>query len=276
MFPDLSDAVTAAGINPAEPLPQIADGRVRRFSVEGDRPRVRNGWLQIFDNGDGTRGASFGDWKRGIRGTWHSGKPHRELTAAEKRAYAEKMAEDRRRLAEAEERRHRQAAEKARHLWRKAQPAPQDHPYLANKKIHPHGLRQLAGALVVPIRDSEGALTSLQFIDGSGQKRFLSGGRIAGCYASIGQPPHDDSPLLIAEGYATAATLHEATGHPVAIAFSAGNLRPVACALAAKYPRARIIICADADPVGRKAAQEAAAAVGGTWIEPDFSESETP
>ena len=80
--------------------------------------------------------------------------------------------------------------------------------------------------------------------------------------------------LLLAEGYATAATLHEATGHPCACAFFAGNLKPVTLALRAKYPKIQIIVCADADPVGRAAAAEAAAAVNGTWIEPDFTESE--
>ena len=53
--------------------------------------------------------------------------------------------------------------------------------------------------------------------------------------------------ILIAEGYATAATLHEITGHAVACAFTASNLMPVAEALRKKYPDAVLIIRADDD-----------------------------
>ena len=53
--------------------------------------------------------------------------------------------------------------------------------------------------------------------------------------------------LLIAEGYATAASLHLATGLPVAVAFTAGNIAPVAAELHKRYPRSRLLICADDD-----------------------------
>ena len=78
------------------------------------------------------------------------------------------------------------------------------------------------------------ALHSLQFISREGDKRFLIGGRVSGCYFPIGKP---DGALCIAEGYATGASIHEATGTAVAVAFNAGNLLPVASALRAKFPR---------------------------------------
>jgi putative DNA primase/helicase len=68
-------------------------------------------------------------------------------------------------------------------------------------------------------------LHSLQFIGPEGDKRFLSGGRVSGCYLLIGKP---DVTLCIAEGYATGASIHEAAGCAVAVAFNAGNLLPVA------------------------------------------------
>lgn len=267
----LNDAIHAAGICPAEQVPMIADGRVHRFKREGDKARERSCWVKIFDNGDGTHGASFGD-HHGNNGKWFSGRPHRELTAEEKRAYAQKMAEGRARLAAEEARHQRKAAEKAAHLWRKAQPADPGHDYLQKKNIQPHGLRQLAGSLAIPVRDSAGTLTSLQFIGADGSKRFLSAGRIKGCYWGCGSPPKPGEPLLIGEGVATTATLHEATGYAAAAAFSAGNLEPVALALREKFPQAKILVCADADPVGRETAAAAAAAVNGLWIEPDFQE----
>jgi putative DNA primase/helicase len=66
-------------------------------------------------------------------------------------------------------------------------------------------------------------------------------------------------------------SLHEATRFPVAASMSAGNLKPVALALHEKFPTVKVFVCCDADPVGRAKAQEAAEAVDGMMIEPDFN-----
>lgn len=271
MFNDLKSTMSAAGVNPAN-APLIADGKLRRFRLPEDRPQSKNGYIILFDNGDGSYGASFGSWKHDIRETWFSGKPHRELTPEERRDYLQRMAEQRRRQAEERQQRHTVAAEKARRLWKKARPALPDHPYLTRKQVQPHNIKHLGDSLVVPVRHASGELTGLQFIDRDGGKKFLSGTAVAGAYHVIGSVP--GKVLLLAEGFATASTLFEATGHPCAIAFFAGNLKPVALVLRSKYPKVHIIVCADADPVGRRAAAQAAAAIGGHWIEPDFSESE--
>src|SRR5207245_3089352 len=97
------------------------------------------------------------------------------------------------------------------------------------------------GAPVIPLRDSAGELHSLEFITPTGEKRYLRDGRVSGCYFAIGKP---DGTLVIAEGFATAASLYEATGHAVACAFNAGNLAPVARALRAKLANTRISIAA--------------------------------
>jgi len=273
MFDDLKAAMSAAGIGP-DNVPMIPDGRLRRFRLPEDSPKSKNGYITLFDNGDGTYGASFGSWKHGIKETWFSGRPRRELTQEERRAYAQKMAAARAKQAEEQHQRHAAAADKARRLWRQAQPADVDHPYLVKKHVQPHNLKQMNDSLLVPVRTAAGELAGLQFIDGDGNKKFLSGTAVAGAYHAIG--PQPERVLLLAEGFATAATLHEATGHPCICAFFAGNLKPVALELREKYPTVQIIICADADPVGRTAAAEAANAVNGTWTEPDFSESEQP
>ena len=108
-------------------------------------------------------------------------------------------------------------------------------------------------------------LHTLQFISADGTKRFLTGGRFAGCYYAIGKPV--DS-LLIAEGYATAATLYEATGRAVTACFSCGNMEAVARALRHKFPKLKLILCADNDLAtkgnpGLTNAWQAARAVGG-------------
>ncbi|NJR40975.1 MAG: hypothetical protein HC781_21710, partial [Leptolyngbyaceae cyanobacterium CSU_1_4] len=66
-----------------------------------------------------------------------------------------------------------------------------------------------------------------QRIAESGEKKFLYGGRKSGLWHWVGTPPTDQAapaPLLIAEGYATAASVYEATGYPCAVAFDCGNL----------------------------------------------------
>ena len=157
--------------------------------------------------------------------------------------------------------------------WEAAKPAPDSHPYLARKGVQAHGLRVDAdGRLLVPVRDRAGELQSLQYINADGEKRFLPGGRVSGGHFAIGKV---SGTVCVAEGFATAATIHEATGHPVAVAFNCGNLEAVARALREKLPKARLILCADDDAwtdgnPGLTKATEAARAVGGLLAVPDF------
>ncbi len=83
--------------------------------------------------------------------------------------------------------------------------------------------------------------------------------------------------VLLCEGFATGATLHQITTLPVAIAFDAGNLLPVALVLRRRYRAARILVCADddfatRDNPGIAAASAAALAVGGAWLAPVFAD----
>ena len=167
------------------------------------------------------------------------------------------------------------AAIKATSIWQASKPAPDDHPYLVRKGIKAHGARFHNGALVIPLRDGT-ALHSLQFIGKDGSKRFLTDGRVKGCYTSIGTTK-DATVICIVEGFATGATIHESTGHPVAVALNAGNLGAVAMAIRAKYPDMPIIVCADDDTAtignpGLSKANLAASAVGGRLAIPAFGE----
>ena len=115
-----------------------------------------------------------------------------------------------------------------------------------------------------------GGFMTVQLADG--RKTFLTGGRKRGCYYAIGRPV---DALCIAEGYATAASIHEATGQATACAFDAGNLEPVARALRGKFPRSRITVCADNDSgtpgnPGVRYAEAAARAVRGFLAVPLF------
>lgn len=256
---EFTAAMTAAGIMP--PASLVADGKIHRFPTNGRRDDDA-GWY-VLHGGDPAVGV-FGDWRTSFKQTWCSRNPD-TMTKQERTAYRERMAAIQRTREEEERRRHAEAAERARQIWEAAQPAPDDHPYLVAKRIMSHGLRVTAdGALIVPVCNAGGHTVSLQFIAPDGGKRFLRDGATSGgCYA-IGDP-HTPGPVCIAEGYATAAAIHEATGYPVIVAFSASNVVPVAKLWRAKYSDATILLCGDNDAsgVGQAKAQEAADVVKG-------------
>ncbi len=172
-----------------------------------------------------------------------------------------------------EARRRAEAKSRAAIIWKIARPV-ELHPYLAKKRVKAHRIRQYKGCLVIPLRNTAGFIRSLQFIDGEGRKRFLSGGAISGNYHSIGKY---EGTLCIGEGYATCATVHEATGHATAVSFFSNNLKPVAIGLRRKFPDAKIIVCADNDRFtpgnpGVTKACEAARAVQGLLAVPRFDD----
>ncbi len=135
----------------------------------------------------------------------------------------------------------------AKNIWKQARKASSNHQYLKAKGIKAYGLKQTTrDTLIIPLRIG-GELHSLQFISPNGTKRFLKGGQVKGCYHSIGNLNNNPSILCIAEGYATGATIYEATGYPVAITFSAGNLLHVAKKMRSIFPNFCLVLCADND-----------------------------
>jgi putative DNA primase/helicase len=269
---DPSEAISTAcaeiGTTPPPTAKIRYDGTIFRWHCPiNDKPGDENAWGKACDNGDSFAG-TVGHWKTGIKRNWSS-HSRKEFTTAERAEYARRMAVAREKEQADRQQRHAEARTKAARIWRRSRPAPPDHPYLQSKGVAVHGIRQHSDGLVIPLRKADGTMTGLQFVT-LDSKKFLSGSEITGAYHAIGGKPTDS--ILIAEGYATAATIFEATGQPTACAFNAGNLTPVALAIRDKFPSITIIIAADADPVGIRSAEAAAAAVGGTVVIPDFSE----
>lgn len=268
MSASILDVMASHGLVPHKALDLLPDGRLRRFRVAGDKAGSANGWVVWH----GEAGA-FGSWRTGESHGWREATT-KPMTPAERSALAQKLAQMRAARAEAQAQVHSEAATKAARLWGRARPATNAHPYLTAKRVHAIGVRQLRDMLLIPARDVHGGLHTLQFIGADGTKRFLTGGRIVGCYCAIGRPV--DS-LLLCEGYATGATLHQATGQAVAVAFNCGNLQPVAVALRSKFPALKLIVCADNDAAtpgnpGVTHAKAAARAVGGFLAVPAFGE----
>ena len=223
---EFHNAIISHGWNPGS---IYSDGEIHRFDI--DRRRDKAGWYWFI----GKAGA-YGSWK-GEKYDWTlNGETWDVAKKTEFKAKMQAVEKDR---ATAKQK----AKKRAEFIWQKATEADQKHPYLLTKGVKPHGILQYKGALVVPARNADGAIESIQFISGTGDKRFLKDGHIQGNYFEI---PGTDQRILC-EGYATGASIHEATDATGIIAFNAGNLKSVAEKIRAKYPGRSLVICADND-----------------------------
>jgi putative DNA primase/helicase len=263
------EVMKSAGLTPPN---LIEPEKLYRFSGADKSADNKSGWCKLFAD---ETGGVYGDWSQDLSASWQA-KRSTPYTQAESEALNLQIAKSKALAEEDKREKQLEAAKGAESLWRDAQPATNDHAYLVRKGIKAHGAKKHRGDLVIPVR--EGAATrSLQFIGDDGTKRFLPDGRVKGCYFSIGNTK-DAAALCIAEGFATGATIHEATGYPVAVAFNAGNLKAVALAMRAKLPDMTLIVCADDDyktdgNPGLKKATDAAIAVNGKLAIPDFGEN---
>lgn len=209
---------------------------------------------------------------------------HEEIEARKKKREAEERAE-----AERKAKSRAEAAQKAADIWESASEIDgDDHPYLKRKGVQSFGLRLgvwkgQANTLLVPVRNIDGQLTSLQAIfsqrsELNGKdKDFIFGGQMRGCFHLIGNKPTGANPIIIVcEGYATGASIHMSTGYAVAVAYHDGNLRNVASHMRQAYGRATIIVAADNDAwtdgnPGVHYARQAATSTGSLLVVPKFS-----
>ena len=122
------------------------------------------------------------------------------------------------------------------------------------------GVTFRAGDVVVPLYDDTGALVNLQLISSDGLKRTLKGGAVKGACHTIEGKKQAGKRLWIAEGYATALTMHHLTGETVMVALSSVNLLSLASLVRQKYPACQIVIAADRDLSGDGQSKAAAAA----------------
>ena len=258
-------AIEAAGLTP--PTETVDDGVIHRFSTNG-KPSSKNGWYMLHT--DGIAAGAFGDWREGFTQNWCS-KSDTSMTDAERLANRERIKTMQRQREDDLARRQQSSAADALKRWTAARPCTQ-HDYLTRKGIQPHGAKMEGEKLLIPMRDTAGTVHSLQTIAPDGTKMFMSGGRVKGCYFGIGKPK---GALIVCEGFATGASIHECTGHAVAVAFNSGNLEAVAVALRTKFPTLKIIIAADDDHQtpgnpGMTKAAAAAKATGAALAVPVF------
>lgn len=267
----LIDAMRAAGLEPPDEIHM--DGKIHRFKSgtkgspgHGDKP----GWYLVF--GDGIPAGRFGCWRAGMEVTWRAD-VGRKLSQAEEISHARRLSEAKALRDAALERQHQVASDTVEKIWTTANSASAEHPYLAKKGISVHGARITGdGRLMVPLYDQDGSLASLQYIDHEGGKLYHPGGQTGGKFWMLGTTDEPGT-LYVAEGFATAATIHETTDRPVVVAYSASNLVPVTGTLREIYGATQdIVIVADNDKsgVGQRYAEQASAKYGARMVIPSI------
>lgn len=207
---EFHEALIAAGL--VLTAPPIMDGALHRVPVFGERPGRTGGAYVGFL--DGWPAGHICNWRTGLSANWKASRPTsggpRPIQPSATRAHSPK---DR---AKQTERLQLRAARYADSLWT-ASEAARSHPYLEQKLVAAHGLRvSKLNRLLVPMHDAEGRFWSVQAINEQGEKQFLFGARVLGCFHVIGDV-NQARTVAIAEGYATAATLHESLGITVLV-----------------------------------------------------------
>ena len=259
----LMDAIEDAGLTPPDHIE--LDGRVHRFrsGTKGSKGAGdKTGWYIAY--GDGIPAGRFGCWRAGIEQTWRA-ESDRSYSAAEEMALARRMSEAQS-LRDAERKKSQEiVADTVADIWGSCTHASADHPYLVRKNVLPHGSRVTGdGRLVVPLYDNAGNICSLQYIAADGSKLYHAGGKTGGAFWVLGTI-ENQSKIYLAEGFATAATVHEATGAPCVVTYSASNLVPVTAfwreQMGALF---ELIVVADNDVsgTGQKYADQCAAKYG--------------
>jgi len=261
------DVLSAEGFK----LPRTLQiGHLERIDGPEDKPGKKSGWY-IFQEIEDSQSqghiigvANYGDWKTGVSKDWCSRSQHTMSTQERLHYHASREAMKAAYEADLLQKQ-TEAAAKAFEIWSAAPDAVISHEYLKRKGIKYYKGVKIASdkRLIIPIAVNN-EIVSLQFIDPAGEKRFLTGGRIKGGWFVI---EGNTDIIYIAEGYATAASVHEATGSTVYVAFNAGNLYEVASYVKSIHPTARIIIAGDDDTAtagnpGRTKATQAAEGLG--------------
>lgn len=273
--------------------PLVADGQIHRYSCDNKKNQPDE-WYTAYSGvspkGNAYLHCMYGSWSQGPKfeyRSWEtSSNTGTQLTAEERRHLQEETKKRSQDLLKEQERKHRETAEKASQLWKQSSESG-NHPYLTKKLVQAFGIRfgQYVNddAMIIPLRNVEGEMKSLQFIykapeEEKCQKRFLSGGEKLANFHVIGQL-NPEKELAVCEGYATGASWHMGTGMTTVIAFDSGNLKPVIGALKSKYPALSVLIVADDDVgtstnTGRAKALDAAYLYNCRVIFPQFPSKE--
>ncbi|MGA5726577.1 DUF5710 domain-containing protein, partial [Ralstonia thomasii] len=232
----------------------IMDGKLHRVPLVDGKPKGRDG--AYVGHLDGRPAGYMQNFVTGEKRNWKLDGP--ELSAEQKAELAAQAAIAKQRRAAELNSQHEAAAKRAQERWDRAEEMPRGTttPYLDRKQVPALGVRREGANMLVPARDINGKLWSVQTIFPQKKelepgtepldKVFTKGARKEGNFHMLGSV-REGEPILVMEGYATGASANMATGYAVAVAFDSGNLEAVTGALKEKYPTNAIFIGADDD-----------------------------
>lgn len=231
------------------------DGRIHRFRTGGSRKDDKAGWY-IAEMVDGIKMVNFGDWRTDAKG-FINGYENRNLSKFERmkldaavKRHAEEMEKQRKEY-------QAQRITIAQEVWTSCPESDINHPYIIRKRLSSSYGTKLSedGRLVVPMFGEDGAVQSLQFIDGDGTKRFFSGAPTKKGFWWLGDA--ESTRVFLCEGFATASSIFEQTGATTFMSFSAGNLPSVASMLKAHGKEVTVVADNDANGKGMETAEKA-------------------
>lgn len=241
---DVFNQMRERGIEP--PADLYADGKKITWAGDARRPKKKNAWAVLHEWTSPKSGRVYIVGYYGIRDQYWTIEPTQiEWSPAEKMSWLEKQRKIEKDAEEDRKEQAKAAVEKATKLWARARPDGASD-YLQRKQVGAYGVRFAFGSVVIPLTDLAGALHGLQWIAKDGGKVFGTGTVKEAHFHLLGEMG-DDLPVVFAEGYATAASAHMATGWPVVACFDAGNIMPVMAAWRKLYPERRFIVAADDD-----------------------------
>lgn len=317
-YDDALSQLQSAGLD----VYSIETGRLVRCKIDGDRGNQKTGWYSLhelrIENGDTLIVGAYGNWRDGSDP--QTGKPLSrkidlkkvELTNDERDAIKARITADRKRAENQRKAKAEKAARRAEKTWKQCSEDGHSE-YLNKKKVKAYGVRfSPSGNLVIPLHDAKGKIHGLQVIysdpevkkkKGRDKDFWPVGLTKRGHFFMIGSPTRV---IIVVEGYATGASIFEATqgAYAVIVTFDAGNILPAAQNLKKRYRKAQILIAADDDYLGRcrscrkstpvaeetcqhcgephgktnvgiNSASAAALAVGGVWQIPQFEDRGT-
>lgn len=243
----------------------IINGLIQRVPIEDGKRGNKDGAYCLYQNNNG-----FAGWVQNFKtGEYAIYSGHQQKQISEKEIIQKKE-----KLQKELENNHNQIAKTANYLVNSIFAKAVNHPYLTRKQIKPHGSYiDKYNALIIPLRNITGSIRTFQRITPEGFKSFLKGGEYQGHFHQFGIIKNK---VIICEGFATAASIFEATNIATISAMNSGNLKEVALKIRSKYgEKLQIVIAADNDEFvennpGVTYAKKAAKACNGSVVIPQF------
>jgi putative DNA primase/helicase len=241
----IADAMRRFGLVPTAPV-EPQPGKFANFAIEGDPPRSQSGWALLADDG---RILKFGSRRTGVKGSLQlPGTARGKMAPGDRTVIAQRIA-DQRKAEEA-------VAAQVRAMWDKCPKADDWHPALRRlgHGLFADGVRATGNSILVPMIDAEFRLWNvlqIYAVENAPQRHPFKGGRRAGLFWAHqivrrdGRPTA--KPLVIADRYEAASSIHAPTGLPVVASMSPENLEEVARIMRRMFPRREIIVAAHDD-----------------------------